>query len=76
MLTLDDIKIILKDLKYHEGHWFFISRESAKKLALVSLFNTEFLWSSPAACYITQWTSNALERALTLGLLNDNDIHF
>lgn len=76
MLTLDDIKTILNDLRYHEGHWFFVSVESAKKLALVSLFNTEFVWASPAACYISQWTSNALERALQLKLIDYNDIHF
>jgi len=76
MLTADDIKIILNDLMYHEGCWFFVTKESAKKLALVSLFNTEFVWASPAAQYITQCIADALERALSIKLLTHDDIHF
>lgn len=76
LLTTNDITNILKDIRYDNGHWFFVSKKSAKKLALVSLFNTEHVWSSPAAYHITQWTVQALERALTIGLLTHHDIHF
>jgi len=59
LLTTDDIMGILEDLRYDNGHWFFVSKESAKKLALVSLFNTEHVWGSPAAHFITQWITYA-----------------
>lgn len=76
MLTIDDITTILEDIRYENGQWFFVNRESAKKLALVSLFNTEHVWSSDANQYIYTWTAHALNRALTIGLLTTDDIHF
>jgi hypothetical protein len=76
LLTTDDIATILDNIRYGNGHWFFVNEESAKKLAMVSLFNTEHVWSSTAAYFITKWTAQALERALKIGLLTHNDIHF
>jgi HD superfamily phosphohydrolase len=76
MLTIDDITAILQDIRYAHGQWFFVNKESAKQLALVSLFNTEHVWSSPANQYIYHWTADALSRALTIGLLTIDDIHF
>ncbi len=76
MLTTDDIATILKDLQYDNGQWFFVKQESAIKLALVSLFNTEHVWSSPVNQLIYQWTAHALKRALDIGLLTTDDIHF
>lgn len=76
MLTLDDISTILKDLNFSHGSWFFANSESAKKLALVSLFNTEHVWCSPANDFIYTWAANALRRALEIELLNTDDIHF
>ena len=76
LLTTDDIATILKDIRYENGNWFFVCKESAKKLAMVSLFNTEHVWSSTAAHFITKWTAQALERALEIALLTHHDIHF
>jgi HD superfamily phosphohydrolase len=75
-LRTDDIATILDNIRYGNGHWFFVNEESAKKLAMVSLFNTEHVWSSTAAYFITKWTAQALERALEIKLLTHNDIHF
>lgn len=76
MLTLEDIATILKNIGYHEGRWFFTDKECAKKLALVSLFNTEHVWGSPTDQFIYTWTAHALNRALDIGLLTPDDIHF
>lgn len=76
LLTLDDIHLILADLKYNDGAWFFTDVECAKKLALVSLFNTEFVWGGPQDHFINENMANALKRALHIGLLTNDDIHF
>ena len=76
LLTIADIKIILKNLCYHNGVWFFTDKESAKKLACVSLFNTECVWGNPQDRFINENMANALKRALDIELLTSNDIHF
>jgi HD superfamily phosphohydrolase len=76
LLTIGDIRIILKDLCYKNGVWFFTEKESAKKLAHVSLFNTEYVWGNPQDRFINENMAHALKRALHIGLLTSNDIHF
>jgi len=76
LLTIEDIKNILESLLYENGVWFFTQIECAKKLALVSLFNTEHVWGSPEDRFINENMANALKRALHIGLLTSNDIHF
>jgi uncharacterized protein len=76
IITHDDVFAILNDLQFADGNWFFVSKDSAKKLALVSLYSTEFIWSSDANDFIYTWTAQALRRALDIGLLTSDDIHF
>jgi hypothetical protein len=76
ILTLDDITTIIYDLHFADGNWFFTNQESAKKLAIASLFSTEYVWSSQANQFIYTWTAHALRRALEIGLLTTDDIHF
>lgn len=76
LLTIDDIKNILENLYYENGIWFFTDAECAKKLALVSLFNTEHVWGNPEDRFINENMANALKRALLIGLLTSHDIHF
>jgi hypothetical protein len=76
MLTIEDITTILNDLRYNNGQWFFVTQESAHKLALVSLYNTEHVWGSLRDQFIYACIAEALNRALTIGLLTMDDIHF
>jgi HD superfamily phosphohydrolase len=76
MLTSQDIKVILNNIRYEHDQWFFVDKESAKKLALVSLFNTEHVWGGFANQCIYTWTVDALKRALHIQLLSLDDIHF
>ncbi len=73
---MEDIAAILAAIRYENGQWFFVDKECAKKLALVSLFNTEHVWGGPENQFIYTWTSHALNRALHIGLLSLDDIHF
>jgi uncharacterized protein len=76
VLTLDDIATILDDLHFADDNWFFTNADSAKKLAIASLMSTEYVWSSHANQFIYTWTARALRRALDIGLLTADDIHF
>ena len=76
MLTVDDIHGILQNLHYEKGNWFFTDQQIAKKLALVSLYNTEHVWGTPTDKFIYNITAQALERALEINLLTLDDIHF
>ncbi len=75
-LTSDDVTLILHDISYANGNWFFSNKESAKKLAMASLRSTECVWSSNANDFVYTWTAHALRRALDIGLLTSDDIHF
>ena len=76
MLTTEDIANILAHTRYANGIWFFVDTACAKKLALVSLFNTEHVWGGLANQFIYTWTVHALNRAMHIGLLSLDDIHF
>lgn len=76
LLTLDDIHLILHNLEYDNGNWFFTDIEMAKKLALVSLYNTEHVWGNPLDQCIYHITAAALQRALEIQLITIDDIHF
>lgn len=76
IITSDDITTILNDLHFAHDNWFFTNKDSAKKLAIASLRSTECIWSSHANQFIYTWTAQALRRALDIGLLTSDDIHF
>lgn len=76
MLTAEDIGDILATIRYADGTWFFVDKSCAKKLALVSLFNTEHVWGGLANQFVYTWIAHALNRALHIGLLSLDDIHF
>lgn len=76
VLSRDDITTILNDINFADNKWFFSNKESAKKLAMSSLRSTECIWSSDANSFIYTWTAQALRRALDIGLLTLDDIHF
>jgi HD superfamily phosphohydrolase len=75
-LTPDDVTAILNDIHFTDGNWYFTNAESAKKLAMASLRSTELVWSSNANDFVYTWTAKALRRALDIGLLTSDDIHF
>lgn len=76
MLTQKDIAMILNNIHYDNGQWFFTSVDAAKKLALVSLYNSEHVWGNPLDQFIYTLTARALNRALEIQLLTMDDIHF
>ena len=76
MLNHEEIKAIIKDARFENGRWIFVTPQSAKKLAMVSLYNSEHVWGGPFAYFINKWTADALIEALRINLISTDDIHF
>lgn len=76
MLSKEDVQIILKDLQYEKGRWFFLTPAIAKKFANLSLYFTENFWGSSHKNMIYRFASQAFQRALNLKEITFDDIHF
>lgn len=76
LLSKTDIETILRDLRFENGQWIFISKRSAERLARLSLYFTEQYWGAPQNYVINRWVAAAMRRALSLKLLSVNDIRF
>jgi len=76
LINEENIKAILDDLQFQDGRWFFKHIESAKKLAYVSLYLTEHIFAAVWDRFIYYHTAHALKRAIAIGALTYDDIHF
>lgn len=75
ILNLDEIEIILKDLNYEQGQWFFNNKGVAKKFANVSLYLTNEKWTSPGLLVRHILGSKLIKRALKIGIIDSWFIH-
>lgn len=76
LLTKEDVNSILDDLHYEKGKWFFEDPFIAAKFARVSIFFTEHLWGAKWNAVMNELSAKALRRALQLGVIDVDDIHF
>jgi len=75
-LTTDDLATILDALHFEENKWYFTSQAAARKLADVSVYCTQHVWSTPAGLAWRHWLCSALRQAIAIDLLTSDDIHF
>lgn len=76
LITKEDIKTILSDIKFNGDKWYFKSLAVAKKFASLSLHFTENLWAADWNNGIYRMTAQAFKRALNLKILTFDDLHF
>ncbi len=76
LLSSNDIEAILKDLRFENGNWFFVSQKSAERLGRLSLYFAERYWGSHQNYVLNRWVAAAIKRAMELKLLSVNDIRF
>jgi hypothetical protein len=74
--TATDICFMLDHLHFNNNEWFFDDISVAQKFAYNSLYLTEKLFASGSNWLLNMWTAKALRRALKLGILSLDDIHF
>lgn len=67
---------ILKDLRFESDRWFFVNAQSARQLADLSLHFTRHLWGSEWNMVLYFYTTQMLERALELGIIDLKTIQY
>jgi hypothetical protein len=72
----DEVKMLLKDLKFEDGQWFFTDAHYARLLGKASLNGTLHEWGGPAVYTIDSNAARALERAMEIDLVSFDEIHF
>lgn len=76
IISKEEINFILDNLRYEDKKWYFTSVEAAVKFAQLPLILMEEVWSSPENNYIYEQTSTMLMRALAIGEISEDDIHY
>lgn len=78
LLDKKDIQTILNSLTVQDGKWIFTDLESAKKIAQVPFFfmQNENGWNNYKSFMANEIMAEVLKRALDVGLLTENDIHY
>lgn len=76
IITQEDIEPILQSLYFENQQWIFKNKEQACKIAHIALALTENIFGTPWNLFIYNQASNALKKAVEIGLLTIDDIHF
>lgn len=75
-ITYEEALAIYNDLHYIDGVWLSDHPELMKKLTRFSLFMTQDCWGSPRNHVTSRWLADAILRAIDLGEITYDDIHF
>ncbi len=76
LLSQKEIHDILKSVRYKNGKWYFTNARLARKYAEVSLWLTEHVFGSVWNVLTYEWAAEALLRAVDIGYITLDDIHF
>lgn len=75
-LTAQEMKDIVKEVRYQHGQWIFTTPKAAKKFAKVSIDLSIQNWTSAENAFISTTMASILQRAFTLGIVSKKDFHF
>lgn len=75
-ITKEEAKLVFNDLRFVDRRWVSEDVELMKKVALFSLFMTGDCWGSPTNYMTSRFLADALLRAIHLGLITYDDLHF
>lgn len=76
LMDLNEVQKIRNDLRFEKGRWYFTTLSSAKKLGLLSLYFTRHFYTSPWNLFVNTKSAQMFSRALKMGLLTKEEIHF
>lgn len=76
LITTSEISYLLDCLHFEEGNWFFDDQAIAEKFGRISLKLSESRWGSAWGVFVDYVASLALQRAMHLGLISADDVHF
>lgn len=77
-VTQEEFDAISAALQWDEvtQRWYFNNQEKAVRFAQLSLYFTEFLWGSPWNAVFNTYFSEILKRAMELGMVTKEQLHF
>lgn len=76
LLTSDDAHRIISHIRYEDGIWYFDDIDAAYQFSMVSVALTRDLWGSAWNGFINYCCAQAIKRAVALGIISHDDIHF
>jgi len=76
LLTTEQVKAILNDLRYKDGQWFFVREEAALLISQVSLQLTEHTFCTCHNFFTYRSMATALKRAMAIGLCSMDELCF
>ena len=76
LISAEHVKKGYKHLHFEDGVWFFDNAEDAARLARISLYETIHLWGAAWNLLTYDWTAQAMRRAMNIGLITVDDIHY
>lgn len=75
-LNQQDINLILTDLRFKNGNWFFVNIDSAKKFAQVPLYLMKKVWGTEQNFLINSWAAQAIKIAIDKKVIDIDDIKY
>ncbi|NGX27585.1 MAG: hypothetical protein K940chlam6_01523 [Chlamydiae bacterium] len=75
-LTKKEVLEIVKDLIFDGEKWIATKPELMVKMVRFSLHMTKNCWGSPTNFVMSSWFSEVIRRAVQLGKITEDDIHF
>lgn len=75
-LTQDEVNTIIGDLRFEDGHWFFISERAGLLYASAALSLTEHTFASRQNFFTYRQAAKALKRALEINLITRDELFF
>ena len=75
-ITREDVEIILQDLNFENGKWYFHTPKIARKFVMVALNLMRYEWGGPERCLIYPLAAHAVRRAMEINLITEKEFHF
>lgn len=73
LITPEDVQIILKDLRFKDGEWYFVNVRSARILGELSLHFTQNLYGAKWNYVLYHFFERILERSIEIGLIKKEE---
>ncbi len=73
LITKEEVHQILDDMRFENGTWYFVNKDTARKFAEIPLYHTVHVWTCPFDTVTGKWLSEAVRRAFEINLFKKED---
>ncbi|MCC2646183.1 MAG: hypothetical protein K0R02_248 [Rickettsiaceae bacterium] len=71
-----EVKVIIKNLNFRHGQWYFTSEKQALRFAELSLYFTESFWGSAWNLVLNHYFAEILKEALKLNIITLDEVKY